>query len=71
MAICKLHYVLVVLNSDTDAGLISVTKEGRVTVEVLALDDLLSQVDQLVAIIRDHNIANCVVSLDFTDCLTV
>lgn len=62
---------LIVLDSHTDAGLVLVSKQARVTGDALTLDDLAGQADQLVVVIGDHHIANRVVSLDLTNGMTV
>ena len=55
---------LVVLDRDADARLVHVAEQPRVAVDLFALDDLLSQMDELVVVVGDHNIADRVMALD-------
>ncbi len=62
---------LVVLNCDTDRGLIFITKEASIEIDLLSIDDLLAETNNLVPVLWDHDVANCVVTFDLLHLLTV
>ena len=55
---------LVVLDGDTNARLVVVSEQARITVDLFTADDLFCKLDELILVLRDHYVADCVVTLD-------
>ncbi len=62
---------LVILNCDTDRGLIFIAKKASIEIDLLAIDNLLAETKYLVPVLGDHDVADGVVAFDLLHCLTV
>lgn len=62
---------LVILNCDTDRGLIFITKEASIEIDLLSIDDLLAETYDFVSVLWDHDVADGVVAFDLLHLLTV
>ena len=61
----------IILDCHANARLVFITEEASIAVDLFAFDDLLAQVDELVSIVGDHDVANSVMALDFPNGLAI
>ena len=55
---------LVVLDGDTNARLVVVSEQARIAVDLFTADDLLRKLYEFILVLRDHHVADGVVTLD-------